>query len=235
MVKLYEEGEVHFRLLPTNDFHIKPENERFAAASSRCRQNLIYENFMPLLGRLRQKCFIGRATWLFFLDHSTNHTRELKQPRRRQQQKRHKFAYLTMKNSIFARFARAFFLFCHFVDVLVVSTTWNDLFCRCVDDVSIWWQMLNFVFLCPKRWFEFNFRIVRTQFSSIMRLNNWNMIAETRGHIFGSRSRFRRRRVCLSSLRGSLRSTTRLQRRRHKICILNWQKQKFCTPFTCFF
>ena len=34
---------------------------------------------------------------------------------------------------------------------------------------------------------------------------------------------------------GSLRSTTRLQRPRHKICILNWQKQKFCTPFTCFF
>ena len=34
---------------------------------------------------------------------------------------------------------------------------------------------------------------------------------------------------------GSLRSTTRLKRRRHKICILNWQKQKFCTPFTCFF
>ena len=33
--------------------------------------------------------------------------RELKQPR--WQQKPHKFAYLTMKNSIFARFARAFF------------------------------------------------------------------------------------------------------------------------------
>ena len=34
-----------------------------------------------------------------------------KQPRRRKQQKLHKFAYLTMKNSIFARFARAFFIF----------------------------------------------------------------------------------------------------------------------------
>ena len=119
-----------------------------------------------------------------------------------------------------------------------------------------------------------------------MSLNNWKMIAETRGHIFRWRSRFRRRRVCLSSqlgktrknenvykmsknenarakrakimffivkyanlwgfccrrrraclssLIGSLRSTTRLQRRRHKIYILNWQKQKFCTPFTCFF
>ena len=37
--------------------------------------------------------------------------RELKQPRRRRQQKPHKFAYLTMKHSIFARFARAFFIF----------------------------------------------------------------------------------------------------------------------------
>ena len=35
--------------------------------------------------------------------------RELKQARRRQQQKPHKFAYLTMKNTIFAGFARAFF------------------------------------------------------------------------------------------------------------------------------
>ena len=38
--------------------------------------------------------------------------RELKQPRRRRrQQKPHKFAYLTMKNSNFARYARAFFTF----------------------------------------------------------------------------------------------------------------------------
>ena len=36
---------------------------------------------------------------------------ELEQPRRRRQQKPPKFAYLTMKNSIFARFARAFFIF----------------------------------------------------------------------------------------------------------------------------
>ena len=90
-----------------------------------------------------------------------------------------------MKNIIFARFARAFFIFWHFVDVLVLSTTWNDLFCSCVDDVSIWWQMFNFVFLsCPKRWFQFNSRIVRTHFSSIMTLNNWKMIAVTSSHTF---------------------------------------------------
>ena len=126
--------------------------------------------------------------------------RQLKQPRRRRQQKPHKFAYLTMKNSIFARFARAFFIFWHFVDVLVLSTTWKDLFCSCVDDVSIRWQTFNFVFLCPKRWFQFNSWIVRTHFSSIRSLNNWKMVAETRGHIFRWRSRFRPRRVCLSFL-----------------------------------
>ena len=126
--------------------------------------------------------------------------RELTQPGRRRQQKPHKFAYLTMKNSIFARFARAFFIFWHFVDVLVLSTTWNDLFCRCVDDVSIRWQMFNFVFLCLKRWFQINSRTVRRHFPSIMTLNNWKMIAEKRRYIFRGRSRFRRRRVCLSSL-----------------------------------
>ena len=123
-----------------------------------------------------------------------------KQPRRRRQQKPDKFAYLTMKNRIFARFARAFFSFWHFEDVLVLSTTSNDLFCSCLDDVSIWWQMFNFVFLCPKRWFQFNSRIVRTHFSNLMTLNNWKMITETRSYIFRWRSRFRRRLGCLSSL-----------------------------------
>ena len=123
-----------------------------------------------------------------------------KQPRRQRKRKPHKFAYLTMKNSIFARFARASFIFWHFVDVLLLSTTWNDLFWSWVDDVSIWRQIFNFDFLSPKRWFQFNSRIGRTHFSSIMSLNNWKMIAETRSHIFTWRSRFLRRRVCLSSL-----------------------------------
>ena len=105
-----------------------------------------------------------------------------------------------MKNRIFARFAHVFFIFWHFEDVLVLSTTSNDLFCSCVDDVSIWWQMFNFVFLCPKRWFQLNSRIVRTHFSNIMTLNNWKIIAERRSDIFRWRSRFRRRRGCLSSL-----------------------------------
>ena len=105
-----------------------------------------------------------------------------------------------MKNSIFARFARALFIFWHFEDGPVLSTTWNALFCSCVDDVSIWWQMLVFVFLCPRRWFQFNSRIVRTHFSSIMTLSDWKMIAEPRSYIFRRHSRFCRRRVSLSSL-----------------------------------
>ena len=43
-----------------------------------------------------------------------------------------KFAFLTMKNSSFARFARACFSFGPSTDFLVLSTTWNDLFCSWV-------------------------------------------------------------------------------------------------------
>lgn len=59
---------------------------------------------------------------------------------------------VTMKNNSFAWFTRAFFIFKHFADVLVVSTTWNGLFCSCVEDVRMWWQLLNFASLFLKRW-----------------------------------------------------------------------------------
>jgi len=49
--------------------------------------------------------------------------RELKQPRRRRQQKAQECAYLTMKNSIFARFARAFFSFWHY-EVVFYDVKW---------------------------------------------------------------------------------------------------------------
>jgi len=62
-------------------------------------------------------------------------SRELGQPRRRRV--RHKFAYFTRKHNSSARFARVFFIFLHLADVLALSTTSNDLFCGCVDDVSI--------------------------------------------------------------------------------------------------
>ena len=51
----YKIGQVHFRLLGTNGFHVKAKNERFTAAGSRCRQNHKYENFTSLFARLRQK------------------------------------------------------------------------------------------------------------------------------------------------------------------------------------
>ena len=50
-------------------------------------------------------------------------SREFTQPRRQRRQERHKFAYLTVKNNRFSRFARAFFIFGHSADDLVLSTT----------------------------------------------------------------------------------------------------------------
>ena len=51
---MFKIGGVHFHFLGMNGFHVKAKNERFTAASSRCRQNLKYENFMSSFGRLRQ-------------------------------------------------------------------------------------------------------------------------------------------------------------------------------------
>ena len=70
----YKIGEVHFRLLGTNGFHVKAKNERFTAAGSRCRQNHKYENFTSLFGRLRlskncSKKRAARAARIFFLIH----------------------------------------------------------------------------------------------------------------------------------------------------------------------
>ena len=92
------------------------------------------------------------------------------------------------------------FHFWHFADILFLSATWNYLFCGCVHEVTIWWQMLNFVFISMKRWFQFNSRIIRTHFASVMTLNNWQMITETRRYIFRWRSHCRRPRVCVNSL-----------------------------------
>ena len=55
LVMLYKRGEVYFRLLGMNGFHLKAKNERFTAASSRCRQNFKHKNFTSSLSRLRQK------------------------------------------------------------------------------------------------------------------------------------------------------------------------------------
>ena len=54
LITLYKIGELHFRLLGTNGFHVKAKSERFTAATSRCRQNLKYENSKSSFSRLRQ-------------------------------------------------------------------------------------------------------------------------------------------------------------------------------------
>ena len=72
------------------------------------------------------------------------------------------------------RFALTFFILRHFADVLVLFTTWNDLFCSDVDDVRTLPQIFNLVLLSLKRWFQFNYMILRTHFASIVTLNNGN-------------------------------------------------------------
>ena len=69
---------------------------------------------------------------------------------------------------LYALHAHFSFFFLQFADVLVFSTTWNDLFCSCVDDVRIWWQVFCFVYLSLKRWFQFDSRIVGTYFARVM-------------------------------------------------------------------
>ena len=145
-----------------------------------------------------------------------------------------------MKNNSFARYARAYFIFVHFADVLVLSTTWNDLLCSCVDELSVWCQTFNFVFLSQKRWFQFTSRIVRTQFGGVMTLNNWKMIADMRSYIFRWRSRCCRLSLCLSSLLSLSRHDGQPQLfSRHllsKACswnncyvmIVAWQLKRFC-------
>ena len=54
LITSYKIDELHFQLRGTNGFHVKAKSERFTAASSRCRQNLKYENFTSSFGRLCQ-------------------------------------------------------------------------------------------------------------------------------------------------------------------------------------
>ena len=128
--------------------------------------------------------------------------RELKQPRRRQQQERHKFACLTTKNSSFARFAHALFIFFTFCRrSCSLHNVKGPVLQLCGRRGHIMTNV-QFFFLSLKCWFQFNSRIVGTHFASVMTLNNWEMIAEMRSYIFRWRFRRRRRRFCLSSLLG---------------------------------
>ena len=70
-----------------------------------------------------------------------------KQPRRRGQHEPHKFAYPTVKKKKnFARFARAFFIFAHLVDFLVLMK-WPNLRLSGRENFVA-------VFLFRKRWFN---------------------------------------------------------------------------------
>ena len=51
---LYKIGELSFRLLGTNGFHVKAKDKRSTDVSLRCCQNLKYENLTSSFGRLRQ-------------------------------------------------------------------------------------------------------------------------------------------------------------------------------------
>ena len=84
---------------------------------------------------------------------------ELKRTRRRQQ-----FAYLTMRKNSFA-----FFIFGQLADVLSFFPR-REMTCfvgDIVDNVRIWWQIFNFVFLSLKRRFQFNSRIFRHVLQSL--------------------------------------------------------------------
>ena len=52
---MYKIGELHFRLLVRMDFHVKAKNERFTAASSRCRQNISRRRLPDYVKTLHQK------------------------------------------------------------------------------------------------------------------------------------------------------------------------------------
>ena len=67
----------------------------------------------------------------------------------------------------------------------VVWTTWT------YDDIC---SVLSCL-ISQKRWFQFNSRIVRTHFASVMALNNCEIIEETRSYIFRWRPRCRRCRI----------------------------------------
>ena len=104
-----------------------------------------------------------------------SHIREFRQPRRR---RRYKFAYFTMKNCCFSRFARAFSICVHFEAVFVHSMTWNALFCSCVGDVRT-----------SSRSYQFKSSIVSKRFASHATRNSRGIgkksrITETWSYIF---------------------------------------------------
>ena len=110
-------------------------------------------------------------------------------------QELHKFAYLTMKISSFARCAPAMFIFLHSASVLVLQ--WMICFA-----VSNWQKNINSFSIPPGRPYQFNSRIagVCLVTQTIWNIEKWRH-AETRSSIFRWHSHcLRRQRPCLSFL-----------------------------------
>ena len=64
----YKIGEVHFRLLGTNGYHVKAKNERFTAAGSSCHFQIgIFTSFGIVRSKKYTKRRAVRGARLFFL------------------------------------------------------------------------------------------------------------------------------------------------------------------------
>ena len=59
-------------------------------------------------------------------------------------------------HGLFVRFSSLYFS----KPFLSFSTTWNDMFCCCVDDVSTWRHIFNLVLSALKSWFQSNSMIL---------------------------------------------------------------------------
>ena len=134
---LYEIVEVYFRLLGTNRFYVRAEDERFTAASSRCRRNLKYENPTSSFGRLRENFSPESVPHVhngyYSLFNQSDH-KGVYATTTTTQQERHKFAYLTVTIDLHALHVHfsfldipqtfSFFLRRGITYFAVVRTTW---------------------------------------------------------------------------------------------------------------
>ena len=105
-----------------------------------------------------------------------------------------------MNNNSFARSVHVYFSF------LDISHTFSSFPRREMICFAVVWTTWvyddNVQFYLPtsKALVPINSSILRTHFASVMTLNNWETIAETRSYIFRWRFRCRRRRLCMSCL-----------------------------------
>ena len=108
--KTWETDEVNqLHLTPMFEFKaMKANEEDFYSFYVVCRIHLFQKTLSERTanGSCRTEIARPKGTVVSIFAKNTMSSSQL-----RRQQKPHRFAYLTMKNSIFARFARAFFIF----------------------------------------------------------------------------------------------------------------------------